>query len=85
MTIHVQTFEGPQPENVNPERWKPWLNCDTQEETARLAAHRHIMNRGGVLHGESFKLHVLTFQDGAATHKNGNPVLPILTTFEISK
>ena len=85
MTIHVQTFEGKQPETIHPERWMPWLNSDSQEETVRLAAHRHIMNRGGVLHGEKFTLHVLSFQDGAATHKSGNPMLPTLTTFEISK
>lgn len=85
MTIHVQTFEGKQPENVSADRWKPWLNSDSREETVRLAAHRHIMNRGGVLHGESFELHVLSFEDGAPRHKNGNPTLPNLTTFQISK
>ena len=85
VTFHIQTFEGEQPEAVNPERWKPWINCDSQEETARLAAHRHILNRGGVLPGEKLTLHVLTFKEGQATHKNGNPMLPTLTTFEISK
>ena len=85
MTILTQTFEGETPASVDADRWKPWINCDTQEETVRLAAHRHILNRGGVLHGESFALHVLSYEAGAPTHKNGNPMLPTLTTFQISK
>lgn len=85
MTIHIQTFEGEQPASVDSGRWKPWLNCDSRDEAVRLAAHRHILNRGGVLHGETFALHVLSFEEGAARHKNGNPMLPNLTTFQISK
>lgn len=85
MTVHVQTFEGKQPAKVSPDRWKPWLNCESREEAARLAAHRHIVNRGGLLPGESFELHVLAFEDDALRHKNGNPMLPTLTTFRISK
>jgi hypothetical protein len=85
MTVHIQTFEGKQPATVSADRWKPWLNCDSREETVRLAAHRHIRNRGGVAHGEAFDLHVLSFEDGAPRHANGNPKLPILTTFRIDK
>lgn len=85
MTVHIQTFEGEQPKTVSPDRWKPWLNSDSREEATRLAAHRHIINRGGVLPGESFVLHVLSFEDDALRHKNGNPMLPTLTTFQISK
>lgn len=84
MTIYIQTFEGEQPETVNPENWRPWINCESREETVRIAAHRHISNRGGLTHGESFNLHVLSFEKGQATHKNGNPMLPTLTTFQVS-
>jgi hypothetical protein len=85
MTVFIQTFEGEQPASVSSDRWKPWINSDSREDTVRLAAHRHIMNRGGVLHGESFLLQVLSFEDGAPLHKNGNPKMPTLTTFQISK
>jgi hypothetical protein len=84
-TIFTQTFEGQAPQSVRPDDWRPWINSDSRDEVVRLAVHRHIRNRGSVAHGEAFDLHVLSFEDGAPRHANGNPKFPILTTFRIDK
>lgn len=85
MTIHVQTFEGKQPENVHPDNWRPWINVTNREEIAGLAARRHIRNRGGVLHGETLTVHVLHYAEGDPCHANGNPKCPKITTFKVDK
>lgn len=85
MTTYIQTFEGLQPETVRPDGWRPWINCKDRAETVQLAVHRHVRNRGGIGHGEKLTLHVLDYQEGTAMHKNGNPKLPTLTTFTLTK
>lgn len=86
MTIFTQTSEGKaQPEYLRPDNWKPWINCMDREETVRLAVHRHVINRGGILHGEKLTLHVFDYTEGAPLHKNGNPKVINNTTFNLSK
>lgn len=85
MTIHIQTFKGKIPDRIRPDDWKPWLNCNDREEAVKLACHRHIRNRGGLLHGEKLAVHVLAYEEGAPVRDDGNPWLLTTTTFSVSK
>lgn len=85
MTYHIQTFEGEIPDRIRPDRWKPWIHCGEREETVALACHRHIRNRGGLLHGERLTIHVLAFKEGDPVREDGNPWLLTTTTFNVSK
>jgi len=54
LTLYIAVIEARElPTDFTNVNWRPWINCDTENELMpRLALHRHIRDRGGV--GEGF-------------------------------
>lgn len=57
----VAVFEGKLPTTFADPLWQPWLDADPRDPMLpKLAAHKYIRERGGVLPDERLRLFVCT-------------------------
>ena len=82
-TFLVQTTEG---HGVlpSPGLWTPWKNCESASETASLAAHRHVRQRGGIAPDEALRVYVYVAPPDENLYPNGSPRDAIWTVFNIT-